>query len=357
MDGHFDEDIIENDFIISTSLGFGSFGEVKLACHLPTNTQVAVKVLEKNHNAVSGIQSEVQILQSLEHRNIVRFFHIIDTQKMSYVFMEYVPGKDLQMLLKTIGYLKEEDARSIFQQVVSAVHFLHKRRIAHRDIKLENILVDGCGNIKLCDFGLAIQLKEGQMLKKVCGSLLYVAPEILARKPYDGLAGDMWSLGVVLYVLVTGQYPYFETTAHALYRLITNTKLAIPFHLSQACHFIIAQLLQVSTQHRMTISQLLQRKWLGQIEELVHPASKETLLRVLDTMTSLGYPRGEIVSSLIHRQPNRVTATFNILKHKLSCEDSHHQNEKPWVIHRPVHALPPLLPLKRRASEPAFLGF
>ncbi|XP_040585598.1 sperm motility kinase-like [Mesocricetus auratus] len=358
MVGHIEEDIIEKDFIIVRTLGFGSFGEVKLACHLPTNTHVAVKVLEKNHNSVSNIKSEVQILQSLEHRNIVRFFHIIDTLKMTYVVMEYVPGKDLHMLLKNVGYLKEKDARPIFQQIVAAVQFLHKRLITHRDIKLENILIDRGGNIKLCDFGMAIQLKEGQMLKKFCGSLLYMAPEILARKPFDGLAGDMWSLGIVLYVLVTGQYPYFETTAPALYRLITNTKFAIPFHLSKPCYIILAQLLKVETQHRITICQLLERKWLGKIEQHMEASSKEILPRVLETMNTIGYTHEEIVSSLILRQPNnKITATFKILKHKLSCEESHHQNEKPWFIHRPVHALPPLLPLKRRASEPAFPTF
>ena len=103
------------------------------------------------------------------------------------------------MILSDKGYLKEDEARPIFLQVVSAVYFLHKRHIAHCDIKLENILIDTAGYIKLCEFGMAIQLKERKMLKKVCGTLLYMAPEILARKPYDGLAVDMWSLGVVLY--------------------------------------------------------------------------------------------------------------------------------------------------------------
>ncbi|XP_007648919.1 sperm motility kinase-like [Cricetulus griseus] len=350
-----EEDIIENDFIILKSLGSGSFGEVKLACHLPTNTKVAVKVLERNQNSVNVITSEVEILQSLEHRNIVRFFHVMDTLKLTYVVMEYVAGKDLEMFLRDIGYLKEEEARPIFQQVVKAVHFLHQRQIAHRDIKLANILIDRAGNIKICDFGMAIQVKEGQMLTKACGSLYYMAPEIMARTPYDGLAVDMWSLGVVLYVLVTGQYPYFETEAHALYSLITSTKFAIPYHLSKPCHIIIAQLLKVNNLHRITICQLLERSWLSHNEEHAEPASKNIVSRVMATMKTIGYTCEEIMSSLRHKQPNnKISATFNILKHKLSCEDSHHHNERPWLISRPVHALPPLLPLKRRASEPAF---
>ncbi|KAL1764088.1 sperm motility kinase W, partial [Sigmodon hispidus] len=112
--------------------------------------------------------------------------------------------------------------------VVSGVHYLHQRHIAHRDIKLENILIDRAGKVKLCDFGLAIQFTEGQMLEEVCGSLLYEAPEILARKPYDGLAVDMWSLGVVLYVLVTGEFPYVETTVDGN-QMIKCTSTISPF--------------------------------------------------------------------------------------------------------------------------------
>ncbi|XP_051056510.1 sperm motility kinase-like [Phodopus roborovskii] len=253
---HLEEEILHQDFRILKSLDFGSFGVVKLACHLPTNTQVAVKVLEKNPTAVADNTSEVEILQSLEHRNIVRFFHAIDTVNMTYVVMEYVPGKNLEMFLRKVAYLTEDEARPIFQQMVTAVHFLHQRLIAHRDIKLENILIDRAGNVKLCDFGLAIQLKEGQMLKKGCGSLHYMAPEILAGKPYDGLAVDMWSLGVVLYVLVTGQFPYEERTYHGMHKVISNTKYPLPYHLSKPCCQIIGRLLAVPTRHRITISQL-----------------------------------------------------------------------------------------------------
>ena len=344
--------VLENDFRILKSLGCGAFGEVRLASHLPTHTQVAVKLIAKKENGLAHNIPEVEILQSLEHRNIVRFYHFIDTQKITSVVMEYVEGQDLEMFIRDIDYLKEEEARPIFQQVVRAVHFLHERLIAHRDIKLENILIDGAGNIKLCDFGLATRLTEGERLTQVCGTLVYMAPEMLAGEPYDGLAVDMWSLGVVLYVLLTGIFPYEETTCPALHRLITNTSYPTPYHLSKPCLVTIAHLLTVPSQHRITICQLLDRRWLGPIEEHEEPASKEIHLRVVETMCTIGYTCEEIVSSLRHRQPNnKVRATYNILKHKLSCEDSHHQNEKPRLISSPVRVL---LPLKRRANEPSF---
>ncbi|XP_028622516.1 putative sperm motility kinase W [Grammomys surdaster] len=355
MASHMKENILEKDFRILLSLGCGSFGEVKLACHLPTRVRVAVKVLEKNINSVADITSEVELLQSLEHRNIVRFFHMVDTLTTTYVIMEYVAGEDLERCLRALGCLKEEEARPIFQQVVSAVHFLHQRHIAHRDIKLENILVDAAGNTKLCDFGMAIKITEGQMLEEICGSLLYWAPEILARKPYDGLAVDMWSLGIVLYVLVTGHFPYVEATAEDMHRIITTTMCPIPYHLSKPCHSIIARLLMVPTWYRMTIHQLVERPWLGHIQEHGLLATKEILPRVVNTMCTIGYTCEEIVSSLTHRRlKDEVMATFNILKYQLSCGDSHQQVEKPWANRSPVGALIPLPYLKRRASEPVF---
>ena len=296
-----EENILEKDFRMLLSLGCGSFGEVKLACHLPTRIRVAVKVLEKNINSMADITSKLELLQSLEHRNIVRFFHMIDTLTTTYVIMEYVPGEDLEKYLRALGCLKEEEARPVFQQVVSAVHFLHQRHIAHRNIKLESILVDAAGNAKLCDFGMAIKTTEGQMLEETCGSLLYRAPEILARKPYDGLAVDMWSLGIVLYVLVTGHFPYVEATIEDMHRVITTTMCPIPYHLSFPCHIIIARLLMVPTWYRMTIHQLVERPWLGHIQDHGLVATKEILPRIVNTMCTIGYTCEEIVSSLTNR--------------------------------------------------------
>ncbi|XP_028719381.2 putative sperm motility kinase W [Peromyscus leucopus] len=355
MGSHMEEDILEKDFRMLTSLGCGSSGEVKLACHLPTHTRVAVKILEKITNSVADISTEVNILQSLEHRNIVRFFDMIDTLSTTYVIMEYVAGKDLESCLRALGCLKEEEARGIFRQVVSAVHFLHQRHIAHRDIKLENILVNAAGNAKLCGFGMAIEITEGQMLEEICGSLLYRAPEILAKKPYDGLAGDMWSLGIVLYVLVTGHFPYMEETLEGMHRVITTTMCPIPYHLSKPCHIIIARLLMVPTWYRYTISQLVERAWLGTIQQHVPPATKEILPRVVETMCTIGYTCEEIVSSLTHRRiDNHVTATCNILRYQLSGGDSHQKDQMPWLSNSPAVPVRLPLPLTRRASEPAF---
>ena len=195
------------------------------------------------------------------------------------------------------------------------------------------------------------------MLKESCGSLNYMAPKILARKRYDGLAADIWSLGVVLYALVTGYFPYEETTYDGMYRLITNTKYPIPYHISKPCNMLIEQLLTVRRKHRITIFQLLGTRWLGEIKEHVEPVSEEILPNIVETMRNIGYNCEEIALSLRHRQLNKVTATFNILKHKFTNGDSHQQKEKPWLNRSTKRALRRYLPLKRAVSEPAFPTF
>ena len=349
MVSHREEDILKKNYKFLTSLGCGAFGEVILAQHLPTKTQVAIKVLEKEYNDEEYIRSEVAIHKSLQHSNIIQLFHAINTLQTTYLIMEYHKGKDLVMLIREVGCLKEEEARPIINQLASAVHFLHQRRIAHRDIKLENILLGEGGKVKLCDFGLATQLAEGQMLEELWGTLPYLAPEILAGTPYDAMAGDMWSLGIVFYVLVTGQLPYVASTPEAMYHLITTTPCRIPYHLSKACYLTLARLLTGYIWFRLTSSRLVERPWLGHIQEHVTPPAKDILPKVVETMCNIGYTCEQVISSLKDPQSN-LTATINILKFKVSSGDSSLQTIIPAV------AISVPVAMKRSHSEPALLS-
>ncbi|KAK7820044.1 hypothetical protein U0070_022576 [Myodes glareolus] len=317
--------------------GCAAFEEVKIAQHLSMKSQVAFKVLEKEYNDEEYIRSEVAIHKSLQHSNIIQVFHAINTLQTTYLIMEYLKGKDLVMLIREVGSLKEEEARPIINQLASAVHFLHQRWIVHRDIKLENILLGEGSKVKLCDFGLATQLTEGQMLEELWGTLPYLAPEILAGTPYDAMAGDMWSLGVVFNVLVTGKLPYVASTPEAMYHLITTTLCRIPYHLSKACY------------HGLTSSRLMERPWLGHIQEHVTSPAKEILPKVVETMCNIGYTCEQVVSSLKDPESN-LTATINILKFKVSSGDSSLQNIIPAVTISVPFAM------KRNHSEPALLS-
>lgn len=165
----------------------------------------------------------------------------------------------------------------------SAVHFLNQRRITHCDIKLENILLDELGQVKLYDFKFDTQLVEGQMLQDLWQSLAYWALEILARKPYDGMAADMWNLGIVLYGMVTGHFPYEKSTIEVIFCLITTTVCPMPNHLIKPCYIILARLLTVYIWFGLPSSRLVERPLLCHIEEHITP-EKEILPQVVKVM-------------------------------------------------------------------------
>ncbi|CAO2603832.1 MAP/microtubule affinity-regulating kinase 3 [Lemmus lemmus] len=263
--------------------------------------------------------------------------------------MEYLAGKNLVTLIREVGCLEEEAARPIFKQLATAVHFLHERRIAHRDIKLENILLGEGGKVKLCDFGLATQLVEGQMLQELWGSMPYWAPEILARKRYDGMAGDMWSLGIVFYALVTGHFPYKGSTLQEMYNHIITTRCPIPRHLSTRCSNILARLLKVYVRFRLTTSQLMEQQWLGHIEQHITPPAKEILPKVVETMCKIGYTCEQVVACLKHPKLDNITATMNIIKFHLSSGHSSLQNIIPAIATSHAH------PMKRRNSQDSLM--
>uniref|UniRef100_A0A8C8UNF9 non-specific serine/threonine protein kinase n=1 Tax=Peromyscus maniculatus bairdii TaxID=230844 RepID=A0A8C8UNF9_PERMB len=273
-----DKNILEKDFRILTSLASGGFGKVKLACHLPTHTQVAVKVLKKKKNSLADINTEVEILQSVEHRNIVNFFHVIDTSSTTYLIMEYHASRgDLVSHIEKVGCLQEEQAQHIFTQIVCAVHYCHKNGIAHRDIKLDNILLDGKGSVKLCDFGLAIRVTSGQRSKGFCGTLEYCAPELFTDTEYDARAVDIWSLGVVLYTMVTASFPFKARTYSDMKEEMLNPCYYLPSTLSQNIVNLIVQLFTMMPEQRPRISDIMQHQWFKDREEFWQlPLSSET---------------------------------------------------------------------------------
>ncbi|KAL6049581.1 hypothetical protein STEG23_001553 [Scotinomys teguina] len=196
------EENLTDHYIILRTLGKGSFAEVKLACHLHTKVKVAIKALENGKKNDQKNKTEIDIVKMLDHPNIIKVFHIISTEEHTYMVMEHASRGDLVTHIDKWGHLQEEQAQYIFTQIVCAVRYCHNG-IAHRAIKLDNILLDGKGNIKLCDFGMAIRVISGQKSEGFCGTIEYCAPELFTGTDYDARAVDIWSMGVVLYAMVT----------------------------------------------------------------------------------------------------------------------------------------------------------
>nr|XP_057934977.1 serine/threonine-protein kinase SIK3 homolog isoform X4 [Doryrhamphus excisus] len=252
---------------IERTIGKGNFAVVKLATHIYTKAKVAIKIVDKTQlddENLKKIFREVQIMKLLKHPHIIRLYQVMETERMIYLVTEYASGGEIFDHLVAHGRMAEKDARKKFKQIVAAVHFCHCRNIVHRDLKAENLLLDHNLNIKIADFGFSNLFSRGQLLKTWCGSPPYAAPELFEGKEYDGPKVDIWSLGVVLYVLVCGALPFDGSTLQNLRARVLSGKFRIPFFMSTDCEYLIRHMLVLEPSRRLSMEQICKNKWMRQ---------------------------------------------------------------------------------------------
>uniref|UniRef100_A0A8C1MX39 SNF-related serine/threonine-protein kinase n=1 Tax=Cyprinus carpio TaxID=7962 RepID=A0A8C1MX39_CYPCA len=225
---------------LDKTLGRGHFAVVKLARHVFTGEKVAVKVIDKTKLdtvATGHLFQEVRCMKLVQHPNIVRLYEVIDTQTKLYLILELGDGGDMfDYIMKHEEGLKEELAKKYFAQIVHAISYCHRLHVVHRDLKPENVVFfEKQGLVKLTDFGFSNKFQPGKKLTTSCGSLAYSAPEILLGDEYDAPAVDIWSLGVILFMLVCGQPPFQEANDSETLTMIMDCKYTVPAHVSNAC--------------------------------------------------------------------------------------------------------------------------
>uniref|UniRef100_T1PNN3 MAP/microtubule affinity-regulating kinase 3 n=1 Tax=Musca domestica TaxID=7370 RepID=T1PNN3_MUSDO len=313
------------------TIGKGNFAKVKLAKHLPTGKEVAIKIIDKtqlNPGSLQKLFREVRIMKMLDHPNIVKLFQVIETEKTLYLVMEYASGGEVFDYLVLHGRMKEKEARVKFRQIVSAVQYCHQKRIIHRDLKAENLLLDSELNIKIADFGFSNEFTPGSKLDTFCGSPPYAAPELFQGKKYDGPEVDVWSLGVILYTLVSGSLPFDGSTLRELRERVLRGKYRIPFYMSTDCENLLRKFLVLNPAKRASLETIMSDKWMNmgfeddELKPYVEPKQELGDVKRIEALVAMGYNRQEIEASLSQVRYDDVFATYLLLGRKSTDPES-----------------------------------
>ncbi|KXL41497.1 MAG: hypothetical protein FE78DRAFT_156326 [Acidomyces sp. 'richmondensis'] len=263
------------------TLGEGSFGKVKLAIHQVSGQKVALKIISRRklvtRDMAGRIEREIQYLQLLRHPHIIKLFTVITTPSEIIMVLEYAGGELFDYIVQN-GKMAEDKARKFFQQIVCAVEYCHRHKIVHRDLKPENLLLDDALNVKIADFGLSNIMTDGNFLKTSCGSPNYAAPEVISGKLYAGPEVDVWSCGVILYVLLVGRLPFDDEYIPALFKKIAQGNYMIPAYLSTGAVRLIKKMLQVNPINRITVPEIRQDPWfMKDLPDYLQPAVEDFL--------------------------------------------------------------------------------
>ncbi|KAL6991237.1 CBL-interacting serine/threonine-protein kinase 20 [Sarracenia purpurea var. burkii] len=248
-------------------LGQGTFAKVYHARNLKSGQSVAVKVIDKEKvmkvGLIDQIKREISVMKLVRHPNVVQLYEVMASKTKIYFVMEYAKGGELFNKVAK-GKLKEDVARKYFQQLVASVDFCHSRGVYHRDLKPENLLLDENGNLKVSDFGLSALLetkRQDGLLHTTCGTPAYVAPEVINKRGYDGEKADIWSCGVVLFVLLAGYLPFQDPNLMEMYKKISRGEFKCPHWFPAEVRKLLSRILDPNPYTRITVAKLMENPW------------------------------------------------------------------------------------------------
>ncbi|KAL0344408.1 UNVERIFIED_CONTAM: CBL-interacting serine/threonine-protein kinase [Sesamum radiatum] len=301
-------------------LGCGAFAKVYHARDLRTGQSVAIKSINKQRilrgNLAAQVKREILIMRKLRHPHIVRLHEVLATKTKIYFVMEYAKGGELFAKIAK-GRFSEDLSRKYFQQLISAVEYCHSHGVFHRDLKPENLLLDENWELKVTDFGLSAvtdQIRPDGLLHTLCGTPAYVAPEILAKKGYDGAKVDVWSCGVILYVLNAGYLPFNDTNLMAMYRKIYKGEFRCPKWTSPELKRFLTRVLDPNPETRITVHEILNDPWFKKgYKEIKQQVDREFEFkesgeeaRYLNAFDLISYSSGADLSGLFSNSGNQV---------------------------------------------------
>ncbi|CAI2722783.1 unnamed protein product [Schistosoma spindalis] len=262
---------------------------------------------------------EVRVIKSINHPNIVQLYEVIETGRYVYLVMEYAKNGEMFEYLLKYNRMNESDARGKFRQILSAVQYCHRKNIVHRDLKAENLLLDHQNNIKLADFGFANHFNATSLLDTFCGSPPYAAPELLNGEKYIGPEVDVWALGVILYLFISGSLPFEASNLKELHRRITQCDYRIPYFMSTKCELIIKRMLEIDPIKRSCLEELMEDPWINigyehdPLKPYVEPRENYNDPVRIALMNKLGFSNEDLRETFEKHLFNNIRATYLLL--------------------------------------------
>ncbi|KAI8840730.1 Ser/Thr protein kinase PAR-1Balpha splicing variant [Chytriomyces cf. hyalinus JEL632] len=322
------------NYLFQKTVGEGNFAKVKLAKHKLTGAEVAIKVIDKttlDEKKLGKLYREVRIMKMLNHPNIVKLYEVVETKYTVFLVMEYASGGELYDYLVVHGKMKEKEARAKFRQILSAVNYCHKKRVIHRDLKAENLLLDANLDIKIADFGFSNHFDPDGKLETFCGSPPYAAPELFQGRRYVGPEVDIWSLGVILYVLTTGCLPFDGKNLQEMRESVCRGKYRIPFYLSDSCEKLLRKFLVRDPYKRGSLELLTDDIWINDgyndspIQVDMGCTVEEDEVILLSLQSKFGIDKATALKSLRDNKYDDVAAVYFLLyfeRHQRSRRNS-----------------------------------
>ncbi|KAI6176413.1 Protein kinase domain-containing protein [Aphelenchoides bicaudatus] len=318
---------------IEHTIGKGNNAVVKLAKHRITKTEVAIKIIDKRRldpESLKKVYREIQVLKKTKHPHIIKLYQVMESTNMLYLVTEYAKRGEIFDFIAKHKKMTEDMAREKFWQIISAVDYLHKHNLCHRDLKAENILLDANYDIKLVDFGFSNFWQTDNLLNTYCGSAPYASPEIFEGRPYTGPEVDIWSLGVCLYVLVCGVLPFEGGNLQQLRDRVLSGRIRIPFFLSTECEALIRKMLTLDPAKRPTIEQIKNMKWMRQSEmepklrtlnNLYYTDLQEPQPQIIRLMQTLGVEASRVKTSLANEAYDNFHGIYLLLLERLRASN------------------------------------
>uniref|UniRef100_A0A671TCA6 non-specific serine/threonine protein kinase n=1 Tax=Sinocyclocheilus anshuiensis TaxID=1608454 RepID=A0A671TCA6_9TELE len=296
--------LIGNYRLLKT-IGKGNFAKVKLARHILTGSEVAIKIIDKTQLNPTSLQK----VRFTFNTKMFKLFEVIETEKTLFLVMEYASGGEVFDYLVAHGRMKEKEARAKFRQA-------------------ENLLLDADMNIKIADFGFSNEFMVGNKLDTFCGSPPYAAPELFQGKKYDGPEVDVWSLGVILYTLVSGSLPFDGQNLKELRERVLRGKYRIPFYMSTDCESLLKRFLVLNPAKRGTLEQIMKERWINagfdddELKPFLEPEADISDQKRIDVIVGMGFSREKIQESLSKMNYDEITAIYLLLGRKTNEEVS-----------------------------------